>query len=121
MSTPDATQNDDTARKILGALRRYQVMAFIAGVWLIMLSVEMVMKYLVQGGESFLGAWVARVHGWVYVIYVIAVVDLWTRARVSTGHLISMVLAGVVPIFSFIQERRTSKVVRSILSDQHNR
>lgn len=112
----------DLAQKLPGALLRYRIMAFTAGIWLLLLCVEMFMRYLVnENQEHFLGKWVAQAHGWIYVIYLITVVDLWTRARTSTGQLISMVLAGAIPIFSFIQERRTTKQIQAILTSLRNR
>src|SRR5690625_6224681 len=94
------------------ALTRYRVMAYITGVMLLVLTVEMVLKYLVQVngfGEEVIGNWVAFVHGWIYVVYLWTVYDVWSRARWSWGRLWIMVFGGVVPVLSFVVEKRTHR------------
>ena len=89
-------------------------MAWITGVMLLVLTAEMVLKYVVQAGgvdadgspEPVIGTWVAFAHGWIYVVYLATVIDLWSVLRWRLGRLVTMVLAGVVPVMSFIMERR---------------
>jgi integral membrane protein len=82
---------------------------------LLVLCVEMVLKYVFQAGgvdpvtgdpEPVIGTWVAIVHGWIYVVYLVTVVQLWSAMRWSLGRLATMALAGVVPVMSFVLERR---------------
>jgi|SRR5690625_791460 len=92
------------------ALVRYRVMAYITGIMLLVLTLEMVLKYLVEVngfGEPVIGNWVAFVHGWIYAVYLWTVYDLWSRARWSWGRLWVMVFGGVVPVLSFVVEQRT--------------
>ncbi|GEL48637.1 membrane protein [Cellulomonas hominis] len=98
-----------------GRLSRYRVMAWITGTMLLVLCVEMVLKYVFQAGgvdpvtgdpEPVIGTWVAIVHGWIYVVYLVTVVQLWSAMRWSLGRLATMALAGVVPVMSFVLERR---------------
>ena len=97
-----------------GRLTRYRVMAWITGSMLLVLCLEMVLKYVIQAagvdGEGHarpvLGTWVAFVHGWSYVVYLATVVQLWSAMRWSLGRLATMALAGVVPVMSFVLERR---------------
>lgn len=91
-----------------GAIRRYRVAAWVTGTMLLVLSVEMVLKYLVHADESVIRliAWVPFAHGWIYVAYLVTVLDLWSAMRWGYGRLVAMVLAGVVPVMSFVLERR---------------
>lgn len=101
-----------TAVRLSGALTRFRVMAFITGSFLLLLCVEMFFKYVL--GNSLFGGWVARVHGWIYVVYLVTVIDLWSAMKAGWTKLVTMVLAGVVPVMSFVEERRTVHYVREI-------
>jgi integral membrane protein len=90
-------------------------MAWVTGTMLLVLCLEMVLKYVVHAGgvdpatgspEPVLGTWVAIAHGWIYVVYLATVVQLWSAMRWSLGRLATMALAGVVPVMSFVLERR---------------
>ena len=102
---PSAVREPAKARAALG---RYRVMAYVTGVMLLVLVVEMVLKYVVQAPDSVLRwiEWVPFAHGWVYVLYLVTVLDLWSKMRWGFGRLIGMVLGGVVPVMSFVVERR---------------
>ena len=98
-----------------GRLARYRAMAWVTGTMLLVLCLEMVLKYVVHAGgvdpatgdpEPVIGTWVAIAHGWVYVVYLATVVQLWSAMRWSLGRLATMALAGVVPVMSFVLERR---------------
>ena len=105
-------------RKLAGALLRYRVMAFVTGGFLLLLCVEMVLKYGFNGGEAVLGDWIAIVHGWIYVVYLVTVIDLWSSLRWRLGRLAALVLAGVVPLLSFFAERRTTAEVRALMAER---
>ncbi len=97
-----------------GRLGRYRVMAFVTGTMLLVLCLEMVLKYVVHANgldaagdpRPVLGTWIAIVHGWIYVVYLVTVVQLWSAMRWSLGRLVTMALAGVVPVMSFVLERK---------------
>lgn len=125
MTQPDPTTAPTTAprpvrppRKLAGALLRYRVMAFVTGGFLLLLCVEMVLKYGFNGSEAVLGDWIAIVHGWIYVIYLVTVIDLWSSLRWGLRRLAALVLAGVVPLLSFYAERRTSEDVRALMAQR---
>lgn len=99
--------------RLAASLTRYRVMAWVTGVFLLLLTLEMVMKYGFAGGEPVLGTWIAIVHGWIYVVYLVTVLDLWSKLRWGAGRLVTLVLAGVVPGLSFIAERRVTRDARS--------
>ena len=98
----------DWVTKAGGALRRYRVMAWVTGVMLLVLVVEMTVKYVLQAGPEVLRwiEWIPFAHGWIYVVYLVTVVDLWSTMRWGFGRLAAMVLGGVVPVMSFVVERR---------------
>ncbi|WP_281287181.1 DUF3817 domain-containing protein [Actinotalea subterranea] len=97
----------DWTSKANGALRRYRVMAWVTGVMLLVLVAEMTLKYLVQAGPELMRwiEWVPFAHGWIYVVYLVTVVDVWSTLRWGFGRLAAMVLGGVVPVMSFVVER----------------
>lgn len=100
--------------KVRAALQRYRVMAWVTGVMLLILTAEMLLKYVLQAAgvdeagdpRPVIGTWVAFAHGWIYVVYLVTVIDLWSKVRWGWGRLVTMVLAGVVPVMSFVMERR---------------
>lgn len=98
------------------SLQRYRMMAWVTGAFLLLLTVEMVVKYLLLGGEPWLGTWIAISHGWIYVVYLLTVMDLWSKLRWPLGRLVTLVLAGVVPVLSFVAERRVTGEVRDRLA-----
>ena len=97
--------NPETVRK---ALTPFKVMAFIVGVGLLVLVLEMLLKYVVQAPDSLMRwiEWIPFAHGWIYVVYLVTVLDLWSKMRWGFGRLAVMVLGGVVPVMSFVVERR---------------
>lgn len=103
--------------KARAAVGRYRVMAWVTGSWLLLLCLELVLKYgfhlngyeTVGGAERpapVMGAWVAMVHGGIYMVYLAVVMDLWSKMRWRLGRLVTMVLGGAVPFMSFVVERR---------------
>ena len=95
----------DRARR---SLRRYRVMAWITGVMLLILCVEMFIKYGLQAGDDVMRwiEWIPFAHGWIYVVYLVTVFDLWSVMRWGPKRLVVMILGGVVPVMSFVVERR---------------
>jgi integral membrane protein len=100
-------QAETAIRKARGALKRYRFMAILTGVMLLILCVEMFFKYVVPVDVvvDYMG-WVPFAHGWIYVVYLVTVLDLWSKMRWGFGRLATMVFAGVVPVMSFILEKR---------------
>lgn len=111
---PAAAERQRWAHKASGATQRYRVLAWVTGTMLLVLCLEMLLKYGFQAGgvdaeghaEPVLGAWVAFAHGWIYVVYLVTVIDLWSTMRWKLSRLVTMALAGVVPVMSFVLERR---------------
>jgi integral membrane protein len=114
-------------RKARGALARYRVLAIITGVMLLILCVEMLVKY---GVGQFVDvedvmryvSWIPFAHGWIYVVYLVTVLDLWTKMRWGWGRLATMVFAGVVPVMSFILEKKVhaeAEAKLAVLEEQY--
>ena len=97
-----------------GALLRYRVIAYVVGVLLVALAlVGMPLKYL--GGEPVVVATVGPVHGFAYVLYLLASFDLARRAGWSLPRTGAVMLAGTVPLLSFVIERQVTARVRAAL------
>lgn len=99
-----------------GALTRYRVMAIITGTLLIVVFLGM-LRYLgvierTDGVEEFFGI-LAQVHGFIYVVYLATVLQLWMQARWGYGRLATLFLGGVVPVLSFVIEKRVTREVRT--------
>ena len=101
----------DRARRLAGALLRYRAMAWLTGALLLLVTVNVVWHYVLDR-EPLFGSWLAITHGWVYIAYLATVVDLWSQLRWRLGRLVALVLAGVVPLLSFVVERRVVAEVR---------
>lgn len=88
-----------------GALLRYRVMAYVVGVMLLVLVfVAMPLKYL--GDDPTLVETVGPVHGFLYAVYLLTVLDLALRTKWRWGFTLLVMLAGTIPFLSFVAERR---------------
>jgi len=105
---------DARPRRAAGAALRYRIMAWATGTMLLLLCLELVLKYVLHANgvgadghpNPVIGSWVAYAHGWLYVVYLLTVFDLWSKMRWRIGRLATMAAAGVVPVMSFILERK---------------
>ncbi|MEY9952648.1 DUF3817 domain-containing protein [Leifsonia sp. EB34] len=124
--------------KIRGALKFYAVFAYITGIMLLLLCVEMIVKYGL-GYQLFafsnygaltlvpvktavaptgldLSTGILIAHGWLYVIYLFSDFRLWSLMRWPFSKFITIALGGVIPFLSFFVEARISKQVKSYLA-----
>jgi integral membrane protein len=98
--------------RLAGALGRYRVMAYVVGVMLLVLvAVAMPLKYAADVPE--VSAVVSPVHGFLYIVYLLAAFDLARTSRWTAKGTALVVLAGVVPFLSFWAERRVATRVRA--------
>jgi len=110
-TAPEKPAQTDRTKKIASALLRYRVLAYITGIWLLVLTGEMVAKYIFRVED--VPSWIAVVHGWVYLIYLIFTVDLAIKVRWPLARTIGTLLAGTIPFLSFVVEHwRTTQVKR---------
>lgn len=103
-------------RKARGALARYRVMAIVTGVMLLLLCAELILHYVFDVSWIHAVAWIPIAHGWVYVVYLVTVVDLWSKMRWRFGRLVAQVFAGVIPVTSFVIERRVHREAEAKLA-----
>lgn len=97
-----------------GAYKRYQVMAWLTGVVLAFMTVVgLPWKYLLGNGEA---TWYAigwQLHGFLFMVYLVTVLDVAIRARWSPGRTVLVGLSGTIPFLSFVLERRITGMLRS--------
>ncbi|MEZ2390274.1 DUF3817 domain-containing protein [bacterium RCC_150] len=131
-----------TTAQIRSALKFYKVMAYLTGSMLLLLCAELVARYvfgvyLFAGGtnagngqpfgfgfsdaEGVLGGFnvsiaVLIVHGWMYVLYLISDFRLWSLMRWPFTKLVLLALGGVVPLMSFIVEKKFHAEVEAELA-----
>jgi integral membrane protein len=97
------------------ALRRWRPMAYVVGsMLLVLVLVAMPLKYL--GDDERAVAVVSPIHGALYILYVLATLDLGRRLRWPAVRMVLVMLAGTVPFVSFLAERRVTADVRARLS-----
>lgn len=98
-----------------GVWKFYRVMAFVVGFALAALTfLALPYQYLLGYGKtSFtIAAWTA--HGWLFPVYLLATLLLSTRLKWPLGKTLIIMLAGTVPLMSFVAERRVAKEVDQI-------
>jgi integral membrane protein len=88
---------------VRAAVLRYRVMAYVTGVVLVILC--FVGIPLQVAGHPAVANDVGVVHGILYIIYLIFAWLLARRLRLAVGPTLIMLLAGTVPIMTFIVER----------------
>ncbi len=96
------------------ALTRYRVMAWAAGIGLLLLCANMYLRY-VQDMTTVLDL-VPRVHGFVYMAYLVTVFDLSFRMKWPLSKGVLICLAGTVPFLSFVAEHRVTRQTREALT-----
>jgi integral membrane protein len=94
-----------------GALTRYRVMAYVTGVVLATSCLVGLSFWPWYVGDAASGVlWTA--HGWLYVLYVLATLQLAYQLRWKAVKTVLVLLAGTVPLMSFVAERRVTADLR---------
>lgn len=94
------------------ALLRYRAIAWVVGVGLIVLVlIGVPLKYAAD--QTAVVAVVGPVHGFLYIGYLLATLDLAVRGRWPLGRTLLVMLAGTVPFLSFVAERVVTRLVRA--------
>jgi integral membrane protein len=93
------------------ALTRFRIVAWIVGVLLIVLTVGTVIKY--TAGDETIVALIGPAHGFLYMVYLLLTADLARRARWRLPFTVLILLAGTVPLLSFVAERAVTRRVRA--------
>jgi integral membrane protein len=122
---------------IRGAVKFYRVSAYVTGTLLLLLVLEMVLKYTpiqreieLGGAQGFLAlvpvgsvravnlsTGILIAHGWLYVVYLFTDFRLWSFMRWPFSRFIQIALGGVVPFLSFIVEHFITRRVHRELAE----
>jgi integral membrane protein len=94
-----------------GPLLRFRVMAWIVGVFLLVLCFVAVPLQIFANNDTPVKI-VGQIHGFLYIVYLVVAFDLAVRARWSIQRTILVLLAGTVPIMSFVAERKVTGWMR---------
>jgi integral membrane protein len=95
-----------------GALLFYRTLAYVVGVGLLVLVlVAMPLKYFADS-PALVGI-VGPMHGFLYMVYLAAAVNLAFRARWSPVKTVLVMLAGTIPFVSFVAERKVTEEERA--------
>jgi integral membrane protein len=91
-------------------LTRYRVMAYVTGVLLVLLTLGVIAKYIldVNGAADFTRV-IGIAHGWLYVIYLVFAFDLGSKAKWPVGKQLWVLLAGTIPTAAFFVERKVTR------------
>lgn len=95
------------------ALLRYRILAFTVGTLLTLLCfVGLPLTY--GAGQEWVGyGWMA--HGWLFVVYLLATLDLARRSRWPLIRVVWVGLAGTIPLLTFVAEHKVTQAVRAQL------
>jgi integral membrane protein len=94
------------------ALRMYRVAAWVTGVGLLVLVlIAMPLKYFF--GQPLLVSIVGITHGFLYMAYIVCTLLLAERCRWKPFDALLILIAGTVPVASFVAERRVTSRVRA--------
>ena len=136
MTTDNSPSPAVVPDRLQSALKWYRVAAWITGILLILLTVEIVAKYgfgsevemfgkhgvfaLVPDGtvQAFnLSQAVLIAHGWFYVVYLFTCFRVWSILRWPFWRFLWLASGGLVPLLSFVIEHFATKTVSAIIAD----
>ena len=130
--------------QIRSTLRFYKVSSYITGVFLLLLMVTWGIRRLpflgfdlwLMGPNGFitfesygvegeglpttginLAVLILIVHGWLYVVYLLADFSLWTLMRWPVTRFLFIALGGIVPFLSFYTEAKFAKLAEAQLRE----
>jgi integral membrane protein len=86
------------------AALRYRVMAYVTGVVLIILCFVGI-PLQIAGHNAVVVNDVGTLHGILYIIYIIVAYLLTRRLRLAVGPTLLVLLAGTIPVLTFVVER----------------
>ncbi len=121
VSTPDAPAAAAIDPADLESVHRrltfFKVMAFVVGVGLLILVVEVILSYGfgMKGDQNPLSWW-PQPHGFVYMVYLVATALLGFKIGWPLTKMVLVMLAGCVPFLSFWVERRVAREVEADLA-----
>jgi integral membrane protein len=84
----------------------YRVMAYVTGVVLIVLCTLAILQVAVSDAAAVNA--VGTVHGLLYIVYLLVAYPLTRRLRLPAWPTAAVLLAGTIPVMTFVVERRLS-------------
>ena len=87
-------------------LLRYRVMAYVVGTLLVVLA------YGFVTGTRPIEKWVGIAHGYLYMVMLLTIFDLWRRRRFPFRVVLLVAVSGLVPLLTFYAEHRVNVGVR---------
>jgi integral membrane protein len=110
------TELNERQAALNGAMTRFRIMAIYSGVMSLLLwFINVPTHYLVFESSHHYFVWIALVHGFTYPIYVLAAFHYCLKARKSLSSTILFILAGTLPVASFVAERRAIKEFKALV------
>ncbi|MGZ4533095.1 MAG: DUF3817 domain-containing protein [Mycobacteriaceae bacterium] len=110
-ASPETAQTLTLTPRVASALTRYRILAYTTGVLLIDLTVSVILKY--TSGDHGATAVIGVAHGWIYVVYLLLSLDLAVKARFRPLSTVLVLLAGTIPLMSFVAEHKVTIKVRA--------
>ena len=99
-------------------LTRYRVMAYVTGVLLVALTLAVIGKYgLDMSGAGTATTVIGIAHGWLYLVYLVAAFDLCSKAKWPLGRMALVLLAGILPVMTFVVERRVTRELAPLVAE----
>lgn len=93
-------------------LGRYRVLAYIVGTLLIVLFFIGI-PLQVWANSDVIAKYVGMLHGFLYLVYLVACLELVLRYRLHVIRFLLMAAAGFVPFLSFVMERKTTAFLQA--------
>ncbi len=84
----------------------YRVMAYVTGTVLIVLCVLAILQVAINDGAVV--NVIGTVHGLLYIVYLLVSYALTRRLRLAAKPTLAVLLAGTIPVMTFVVERRVS-------------
>jgi integral membrane protein len=122
--------------RLQAALKWYRIAAWITGILLLLLAVEIIAKYVygleveMFGDQGFLALVpndtvqafnlsraIVIAHGWFYVVYLFTCFRVWSILRWPFWRFLWLASGGLFPVLSFVIEHYATKTVSAIVAD----
>lgn len=107
---PQPRIHPERQRRVKQALTLFSIAAWVTGVLLLLLVLRMILEYGFNMDVAYL-AWVARVHGIAYMLFLVSSLNLGLKARWPATTWVVTAISGVVPFLSFVVEAKRRKEV----------
>lgn len=104
-----------TPAQLRKALSAYRVLAIIAGLAMLVLIIEMTLKYGMHQ-ENFLTKNWSYIHGFLYMAFAASIANLGFKAAWPLTRIVGNMLTGFIPVLPFIAEPRVRRDTEWLIS-----